>query len=701
MTDSLDEERGSGAPEAPPRVNSRVWRAGVDRLIRALDRLRLPGATVLPVAGAVVGLYGGLAAGVFTNLIGVVGGVVFGSQRLLDIVRLGSGTRLALRESLAQAHWHPEYLVIGVPLALSALASTRLMRAGGARDVARKRLQVLALLVLGALALYYPLVAMAAINTVLGHSGDLLAVLPTLPFWARIVVPAAGGALVGHLLEAHPSTRGHGVPEVVAAVQQSPESLTARRGLRKLVASALTIGTGGSAGREGPIVYGGAAFGSAVGRTLGFTRRELSVLLAAGAGAGIAASFNTPIGGAVFALEIILREFELKVFSPIFLASVTATLVARGVMGNAAMLDRVPYQLQSGWEILAYAALGLLTGLLAYAFVRLLHWSEEFFDGKRSGGLSRWLGRRRLPARAAIGGLVVGALGLASPTVWGVGHESLNLATADKLGLSILLVACALKLVATCVTLGSGGSGGTFFAAVVIGGMGGGAFGELLRLAVPGAGVHSGGYALAGMGGCVAGFTRGPLTGLMIMYELAGNTSAILPLMVTCTLASALCHALVERNSPRALTEADVLRRTQVSDAMVRCPAVPGGTRLRMLVDQLVSSETGALPVLDERGQLMGLVQLEDLREVWKDEELDPVLVALDLMRPVSPVLAQASLAEAIGRMDSADLDALPVVDPERPTYPHGVVTRDHAQRVKRRVLGSTGGPTMAPTEES
>src|SRR5262249_46284946 len=157
------------------------------------------------------------------------------------------------------------------------------------------RLRVLALLVLGALALYYPLVAMAAVNSVFGHGGDLLAVLPRLPFWARLLVPAAGGALVGRLLEAHPSTRGHGVPGVGAAAQQTPGVLTARPGPRTLLASALTIGSGGSAGRGGPIVYGGAAFGSAVGRTLGFTRRELSVLLAAGAGAGIAASFNTPI----------------------------------------------------------------------------------------------------------------------------------------------------------------------------------------------------------------------------------------------------------------------------------------------------------------------------------------------------------------------------------------------------------------------
>jgi CIC family chloride channel protein len=134
---------------------------------------------------------------------------------------------------------------------------------------------------------------------------------------------------------------------------------------------------------------------------------------------------------------------------------------------------------------------------------------------------------------------------------------------------------------------------------------------------------------------------------------------------------------------------------------MVRCPAVPARTRLGALFDQLVSAESGALPVLDEDGNAAGLVQVEDLREVWNDAQLDPVLVALDLMRPVRPVLARATLAEALARMDAADLDALPVVDPDRPGYPYGIVTRAGAHRVKRRVLGSVGTPVIAPTVDS
>ncbi len=320
----------------------------------------------------------------------------------------------------------------------------------------------------------------------------------------------------------------------------------------KLLASAVTIGTGGSAGREGPIVYGGAAFGSAVGRTLGFTHRELAVLLAGGAGAGIAASFNAPVAGAIFAMEIILREFELRVLSPIILASVTATLVGRGVMGAAPMLRRIPYQLVTGWELLAYVGLGLVCGLLGFWFTRLLHRTEELFHGHLPNPVSKKLGSWPLEARAGIGGFLVGGMALLSPAVWGTGHEYSNLASAGQLGLQFLIVACALKLVGTAVTIGSGGSGGTFFPATVIGAMGGGAFGQLVHQLWPQATAPSGAYALVGMGGVVAAITRGPLTGMMMLYELTANYAIIMPLMVTCAIASALCHWLLERQRTRA-----------------------------------------------------------------------------------------------------------------------------------------------------
>lgn len=651
----------------PPALATVPWRVALHRFVlaslQAFNRIRLPGPSVLPVAGAVTGLYSGLAAGIFYNLIGLFTGLALGVAQLTHPLH---GNRLqTLWGTFSKAQWHPEYAIIGAPLALAALLLARVIEPGGPRDEVKRRLRVLALLTLGALGLFYPLVALSALNSVFGHSHDLTEALPDLPWWVTLLSPALGGLAVGRLLRDHPETHGHGVPEVVRAVKRGATELPADRGLLKLLASSITIGSGGSGGREGPIVYGGAAFASTVGRTLGFSRKELGILLACGAGGGIAASFNAPIAGAVFAMEIILREFELRVFSPIILACVTATLVSQGVLGGVHMVQqRLPYELVSGWEVLAYAVLGLGCGVLSFTFVQLLHGVEHFFAGRERGRLSAWLGRQSLPRRAAIGGLCTGLMAMVSPTVWGSGHSYINLAAVGKLGFWFLVVACVLKLVATSVTIGSGGSGGTFFPSAVIGAMAGGAFGTLVHYLFPGSTGPSGAYALVGMGGAVAGLTRGPLTGMMMLYELSGNHAIILPLMVTCSIASALCHYLQERKAPNAApSDSELLASTPVRRLMVELPPVPAGLHLRPLMDLLLTAETGTLPVLDADGKVYGTVQLEQLREVWRDESLHPMLVASDLARKLPQVSADSDLGQALHIMDHEDADALPVAN--------------------------------------
>jgi CIC family chloride channel protein len=653
---------------------------GIRRAVETFNRIRLPGPSVLPVAGAVVGVYSGLAAGLFSTTIGVISGIVFGLPKVIDLLHAHSATRAELRLQLLQANWHTEYAIVAAPIALAALLLARLITPGGPRETVKWRLRVLALLTLGALGLYYPLVGLTVVNRVFGRMHELVAAIADLPWWAFFVAPAAGGAIVGRLLRNRPETHGHGVPEVVIAVKRN-RPLSAENGLLKLFASAVTIGSGGSAGREGPIVYGGAAFGSAVGRTLGFTRKELSTLLAAGAGAGLAASFNAPIGGAIFALEIILREFELSVFSPIILASVTATMVGRGVMGTTALLGRFDYEMLSGWEVIAYAMLGLFCGLLAYVYVTALHEVEHFFKGKYPGRLSRFLSMRSLSTRAALGGLLAGLLAAVSPAVWGTAHEFINLAWAHKLTLGFLALACAFKLAGTALTIGSGGSGGTFFPATVIGAMGGGAFGEVLHRLLPSITAPSGAYSMVGVGGCIAGLTRGPLTGMMMVYELSGNYKVILPLMVTCTIASALAHYLIERKHPKVLTDKDILRDTRVGSLMISATPVPAATRARALLDLLVSAEGGALSVLDGAGRLYGVVQIEDLREVWRDEQLNQVVVASDLARKATTLAVEADLASALEMMDVEDVDALPVLDREKSVAPYGIITRAQIRR--------------------
>jgi CIC family chloride channel protein len=690
--------------EAAVRQAARVrLREGLSRsvhaVLRASNRLRLPGPSVLPVAGAVVGLYSGLAAGLFANLIGLVSGLTFGAAELTQTLRRGQLRTLV--EAFSSARWHPEYAFVGVPLALGALALARVIEPGGPRDEVKRRLRLLALLTLGALSLYYPLVALAALNSVFGHSHHLPETLPHLPWWLMLVAPTLGGVAVGRLLRDRPETHGHGVPEVVRAVKSGANVVPADRGLLKLVASAITIGSGGSAGREGPIVYGGAAFASSVGRVLGFSRKELSILLACGAGAGISASFNAPIAGAVFAMEIILREFELRVFSPIILASVAGTLVSQGVLSEAPMLRRVPYELVSGAEVLAYAGLGIACGLLAFAFVRFLHGVEHFFHGRGGGRLSPWLARRPLAARAGLGGLCAGLLAFLSPTVWGSGHDYINLAALGRLPFVFLVAACVLKLVATAITIGSGGSGGTFFPAAVIGAMAGGAFGTLVHYFFPEGTGPSGAYALVGMGGAVAALNRGPLTGMMMLYELSGNHDIILPLMVTCTIASALCHSLTERRAPRLQSDADLLEATPVRAVMAQLTPVPAGTPLRPLTDLLLTSEAGTLPVLDTAGRVYGTVHVEQLREVWRDESVYPLLVASDLARRLPLLSPDADLAHALRVMDQEDVDALPVsAPPDSPTC--GLLTRGAVRRflfAQHAQAHARGDAPVSPTE--
>ncbi|EPX61450.1 Chloride channel protein [Cystobacter fuscus DSM 2262] len=676
------EEGGRSGPWA--RVER--W---VLRLLALTNRLRLPGPSVLPVAGALVGLYSGLAAGLFANLIGLVSGIALGFPKLLDALDADSPTRAALRQAFAEARWEFEFLLVGIPLGLSALMLSRLIQPGGPRSQVKHRLEVLGLLMLGALSLYYPLVALAATNSVLGHLHDVGREVRHLPPWWVMLLPMLGGVLVGRVLRDRPETHGHGVPEVVKAVEREGR-LPGRDGVLKLVASAITIGTGGSAGREGPIVFGGAAFGSEVGRTLGFTRRELAILLASGAGAGIAASFNAPIAGALFAMEIILREFQLRVFSPIILASVTATLVGRGVMGSAPMVRRVAYSMVSGWEIVFYALLGLVTGLLAYAFIRSLHGVETFFHGEGRGRWSARVGRLPLFVKAGLGGLVVGGLALVHPVVWGTGHESINDAAVRALSVSLLASGCLLKLVGTAITLGSGGSGGTFFPMTVMGALAGGAFGEVIHAALPGITAPSGAYAMVGMGGAVAALTRGPLTGLMMVYELSGNYAIILPLMVTCTIASALCHALVER---RAGVDANTLGRIPVDELVAWVEPVEPGAWAPEVRERLLASHERALPVRDGAGTLLGVVSAS----VLEAQELRANRGTVEgWVRRVPAVSVETPVGEALRAMDAHEVDALPVRGEGRV----GVVTRAGLLRFlqrERRIRQKE--PPFSPTE--
>lgn len=522
-----------------------------------LTRVQLPTWPLLPIAGAIVGIYSGLAAGALANGVGFLTGLALGEGRLWAAATQGPGVLAApVMQAFRAASWHPEYAVGGIPLALIALWFSRgpgeTSTEREEQQLGRRRLRTLGLLLLGAIALYYQLVVLAALNAAFGYHEDLLTAIQEMPFWARILTPAAGGLVVGYILKGHPEVWGHGIPEVVGAVDNGGKGIDARAGIIKLIASSVTIGSGGSTGREGPITFGAGAIAASVGRTLGFSEKELCALIAGGAGAGIAASFNAPLAGAIFGLEIILRKIELRVLSPILLASATATMVGQSVLGKAPVLDHLDYYLRSGWELLTYALLGILIGVFSFGFTRILHHVESFFTGKWKWlFLSRWLGLLPLPLRACVGGALVGLMCVffwEGTIIWGSGHEYVNLALDGKLTAWQMATSAMAKVIGTVTTLGSGGAGGLFFPSAVLGSMTGGTLGGLLHSWAPTMFGRAGAYATVGMGGAVAAILRGPMMALVMVYELSGDYEVMLPLMITCTISSELCHALRQRS---------------------------------------------------------------------------------------------------------------------------------------------------------
>ncbi len=329
-----------------------------------------------------------------------------------------------------------------------------------------------------------------------GEAGKLFEVLQHTPWYRIVLVPALGGLAAGMAIQfLAPEARGHGVSEVMEAIALEGGVIRGRVALVKTLASAFTLGSGGAVGREGPIVQIGAAIASKIGQIFGANSRQLTTLAGCGAAAGIAAIFNAPIAGAIFSLEVILGDFGLAAFAPIVLASVMGTVVAQSQLGNYPSFEAPAYKFESLFiEVPLFVVLGILAGLLSVAFIRALEHSEDSFARLRA-----WE-----PLKTAIGGLLVGLIGLAVPHVMGGGYSVMTAALFDRLPWMLLCSLIVLKLVATCITVGSGGSGGTFAPALFLGVALGGAFGQLIQILLPAHTGSPGAYALVGMGAVLA-----------------------------------------------------------------------------------------------------------------------------------------------------------------------------------------------------
>jgi chloride channel protein, CIC family len=496
-----------------------------------------------------------------------------------------------------------------------------------------------------------------------GHAPHPLA--PWLGPWFVVLAPIVGGLLYGPLIDRFArEARGHGVPEVMLAVAERGGRIRPQVAVIKSLASAICIGSGGSVGREGPIVQIGSALGSAMGQALRVPESRLRLLVACGAAGGISATFNAPIAGVIFALELILRDFEAESFGVVVLASVVANVIGRAVFGSAAFLPLPPFALTSLWEYGMYAGLGLCAALVGVAFIRVLYGLEDIAD-------SLWRGPEWL--RPVVGGGVLGLLLLALPEMYGVGYPVLEGAIRGEYVLGFLVLLLVGKIVATSLTIAIGGSGGVFAPSLFMGAMLGTAYGQLLHWTLPGSVGLAGAYGLVGMGAVFAATSRAPITAVIIIFELTGEYQIILPLMFAVALAAGISN-LLSRDTIYTLKlwrrgidvtrgrGPNLMQLLTVGEAMQPVPdAIAQDRPLTEVIARFIDEDTEALPVVDPEGRYRGTVMARQVEQSLRDNATEGS--AGNAAHETPTLVPSQTLEQALSELVRSNAPGLPVLD--------------------------------------
>jgi CIC family chloride channel protein len=507
-----------------------------------------------------------------------------------------------------------------------------------------------------------------------------------------LVIPTLGGILSGFIVFTFaPEAEGHGTDAAIAAYHHSQGQIRPRVPLVKIIASALTLGTGGSGGREGPIAQIGAGFGSFLGNLLRLRPAERRVLMAAGMGAGIAAIFRAPLAGALFAAEVLYRspDFESEVIIPAGLASVIAYCTFGLVFGWAPLFSLPPEVLNvlsfsQPLHLVSYTLLAFFLVVLAMLYTRSFYALTHVFH--------------RLSLRPhfkpAIGAFLTGALGVALFYLFGREQRvlavlsfgygalqdamTLSPAAEGSLYLALVLLAIAVgKILTTGLTIGSGGSGGVFGPSMVIGGCGGGALGLFLHRLWPALVPHPSSFVIVGMAGFFAAAAKTPFSTLVIVSEMTGNYNLLLPTLWVCALTfllsdeQSIYRSQVENRSRSPAHQGDYVREvlaglqvgtfvTPLEDSLVLRPQ----DRLEKVINCLSNVPYSVLPVTDVEGHLLGVVSLEEVYQAAQSPNLRSIVIAADLMRSdVTPLRPEDRLDRALELFVENDLLALPVVD--------------------------------------
>ena len=516
--------------------------------------------------------------------------------------------------------------------------------------------------------------------------GELGGMIKSIAPFHLMIIPALGGAIIGPLIYRFArEAKGHGVPEIMEAVALRGGRIRPPVVLVKSLASSICIGTGGSVGREGPIAQIGAALGSTVGQWLKLSDDHIRTLVACGAAGGIAATFNAPIAGSIFALEVVLNRINSLYFGAVVISAVIADVIAHLFEGDSRALTVPVSFLASPWELFLYAMLGAVAAVFSVAFTRLLYFTEDLWN--------------KIPVpeyvKPMLGGLLLGVVGIFSfqvdgfPRVFSVGYNTISEVIFGELMFLVVAALLFLKMLATVITLGSGGSGGIFAPSLFMGAMLGSAFGQLANQMLPEITGPSGTYALVGMAAFFSGAAHAPITAILILFEMTGDYNIILPLMLA-TVVSTLVSRMISEESIYTLKlsrrgvqldlgaeDVDVMQGITVGEVMSRnMDLIPATMPFKALMEKFALTHHHGFPVVDEEGDLLGIVTIKDLEDALSAGKMEGITALdiattkeLQIAHPYEPVWM------ALRRLGDHDIGRLPVMDEEKKKFV-GLISR-------------------------
>jgi len=519
----------------------------------------------------------------------------------------------------------------------------------------------------GAVILFRETIALVQGATFGTGSERLFVHLDKLPWWQIVAVPALGGIIVGLLVKyLMPEKRPEGVADVIEAAALRGGRMSGLTGMKAALVNACSIGFGASVGREGPAVHFGAAFGGWLASSLNLNRSISRTLLGCGTAAAVAASFNAPIAGALFASEVVIGHYALSAFAPIVIASVTATAISRFYFGDFPAFVIHEHVIQSLWEFPAFILLGVVAGLVAMGLMKSIMLSSTVAD------------KLSVPdfLKPAIGGAAIGVMAIWFPQVLGVGYGTTEAAVMVSFSLGLLVSICVAKILATAISIGFGFGGGVFSPALVIGAMLGGAYGIIFTSLFPDLSTGTGAYTILGMGAVAAAALGAPISTALVIFEMTSDYALTLAMMIVVVISSMITRQFhggsffswqLERRGHdlREGLEVALLRNLQVQRVLSNAgELVTLGVGLPDIRLMLQKSEAGELFVVDDGGVLFGTITLADMSEFAFDTELDHLITASDVARRHPPVLAgNEDLEKALTLMRDNGEECVAVVE--------------------------------------